>query len=512
MSKPKSRAAQELEDQLIDDIASFTHDPLGYALYAFPWGEGELDKFTGPDDWQAGILDYMGQRLRAGIDAGQVASDAIQVAIASGHGIGKSALVSIIILWAMSTCEDTKGVVTANTESQLKTKTWAELAKWHRLCLCSHWFEFTATALFSKDPAHEKTWRIDMVPWSERNTEAFAGLHNKGKRILIIFDEASAIADLIWEVTEGALTDADTEIIWCAFGNPTRNTGRFRDCFRRFRHRWHTKQIDSRTVKMTNKTQLAKWVEDYGEDSDFVRVRVRGVFPETAANALLGPEDYERATQRFYRADQYQHAAKILGVDVARQGSDRTVIFPRQGLVAFKPKILRIPDTMQVAQIVAQSADKWGADAIFVDGTGGYGAGVIDRLRQLGYVVHEIQFSSRATNPHYFNKRSEMAFECAKAIKADLALPDIPDLEVEACAQTYRFQGDKFRLSEKDEIKEEIGESPDLFDALMLTYAFPVAPKTIQQQFETMHTQESQGMYGRAQSGQIKVEYDPFAA
>jgi hypothetical protein len=146
--------------------------------------------------------------------------EAIQIARASGHGIGKSALVAWIILWAISTFEDTKGVVTANTENQLKTKTWAEVSKWHRMFIARDLFKMTATALFANDPLHERTWRIDMVPWSERNTEAFAGLHNQGKRILVIFDEGSAIPDLIWEVTEGALTDQDTQIIWMAVRQP----------------------------------------------------------------------------------------------------------------------------------------------------------------------------------------------------------------------------------------------------------------------------------------------------
>lgn len=483
-------------------MARFAHDPLGFVLYSFEWGAGELAEFDGPDEWQRAILQHIGERLQAGALTVQ---EAVQVAVASGHGIGKSALVSWVILWAVSTYEDTKGVVTANTETQLKTKTWAELAKWHRLCITREWFEFTATSLFSKDPSHEKTWRIDMVPWSERNTEAFAGLHNKGRRILLVFDEASSIPDLIWEVSEGALTDADTEILWCCFGNPTKNTGRFRDCFRRFRHRWHTRQIDSRTVKMTNKTQLQKWVDDYGEDSDFVRVRVRGVFPETAANALLGPDDYERATSRHYRPEQYQHAARILGVDVARQGIDRTVIFPRQGLVAFKPKVLRIPDTMQIAALVAQAADKWQADAIMVDGTGGYGAGVIDRLRQLGYDVIEVQFAGKANDPRYFNKRSEMAFEMARWVQDGGSLPKSNDLEIELCALTYRYQGDKFRLSEKEEIRQEIGESPDLADGLGLTFAFPVAPKTMAEQL-------SPSTPTAAPRGNIVSEYDPFSA
>src|SRR6476646_7515831 len=285
---------QQLEQQLVEDIASFTHDPLGFVLYAFDWGHGELTKFPdGPDTWSREVLDEIGQKLRAGVITGL--SEAIQIAVASGHGIGKSALVSWLVIWAMSTREDTKGVVTANTDNQLRTKTWAEVSKWYRLCICKHWFKFTATSIYSTDPEHEKSWRIDMIPWSISNTEAFAGLHNQGNRILIVFDEASAIDDKIWEVAEGALTDEDTEIIWVAFGNPTQNVGRFRECFRRFRHRWSCRQIDSRTVRIANKAQLDKFVADYGEDSDFVKVRVRGMFPSASAKQFISTEDVDAA-------------------------------------------------------------------------------------------------------------------------------------------------------------------------------------------------------------------------
>lgn len=487
-------ASADVQLELIDFIAGFTHDPLGFVLAAFEWGQGELVEFNGPDAWQRDALVEIGKRLQAGASA----SEAIQLAIASGHGIGKSALVSWLILWAIATHEDTKGVVTANTENQLKTKTWAELAKWHRICLVRHWFELTATALFSKDPAHEKTWRIDMVAWSERNTEAFAGLHNKGKRILLVFDEASAIPDLIWEVSEGALTDSDTEIIWCCFGNPTLNTGRFRECFGRFRHRWITRQIDSRTVAMTNKAQLQKWVDDYGEDSDFVRVRVRGVFPSSSANALLGPDDVERAMSRHYDVTQYEFAAKILGVDVARQGDDSSVIYPRQGRVAFKPRMLRIPDTMLVAQQVALSMDKWKPDAVFVDSTGGYGVGVVDALRQINKTPIEVYFSGKPLDGRYFNKRSEMWFEMAKWIKDGGALPRDRELAEELIAATYTFQGDKFRLCDKDDIKDLIGRSPDKADALALTFAYPVTPSMA-------HIHPSLGHQAAA-----VTEYDPL--
>ena len=452
------------------------HDPLGFVLGAFEWGKGELAKFDGPDDWQRTTLEIISERLKAGeIDV----EEAIQIAIASGHGIGKSALVSWIILWAISTYEDTKGVVTANTENQLKTKTWAELAKWYRLCITRSWFEFTATALFAKSQEHEKTWRIDMVPWSERNTEAFAGLHNKGKRILLIFDEASAIHDLIWEVSEGALTDSDTEILWCCFGNPTQNIGRFRECFGKFKHRWVSRQIDSRTVKMTNKVQLQKWVDDYGEDSDFVRVRVRGVFPSSSSNALIGPEEVEAAMARSYKGDEFDFAATIYGVDIARQGDDSSVVIKRQGKTAFKPKQMRIPDTMLVAQQVSIMWGEDNPDAVFVDATGGYGVGVVDALRQVGRDPIEVYFSGKSNDPRYFNKRSEMYFEMAKWIKAGGSLPDDKDLAEELCAATYSFQGDKFRLDDKDDIKKTIGRSPDIADALALTFAQPVVKKPL---------------------------------
>lgn len=492
-------ARSKVEAELIDLVIRFRHDPLRFVLAAFDWGKGELKDFSGPDEWQRDILNMMGDKLRAGEIGVQ---DAIQIAVASGHGIGKSALVSWIILWAISTHEDTKGVVTANTENQLKTKTWAELAKWYRLCITRHWFDHTATALFSKDPDHEKTWRIDMVPWSERNTEAFAGLHNQGKRILLIFDEASAIHDTIWEVSEGALTDSDTEIIWCCFGNPTQNIGRFRECFGKFKHRWHTRQIDSRTVKMTNKTQLQKWVDDYGEDSDFVRVRVRGVFPAASSNQLISMDEIEASMKREYQADEIAHAAEIFGVDVARQGADSSVLIRRKGLVAFMPRQMRIPDTMLLATQVAMSWEKHRPDACFVDATGGYGVGVVDALRQVNRDPIEVYFSGKAIDPRYFNKRSEMYFELAKWIKGGGALPDDKELAEELAAATYTYQGDKFRLCDKDDIKELIGRSPDKADALALTFAYPVAPR---------HPLDDIAPGVRRQSSHPK-EHDPYAA
>lgn len=460
-----------LNDTLISMVGECSADPYLFVMRMFPWGEpGELEAFDGPDTWQASIL----ADIKKGLLTPQ---GAIREAVASGHGVGKSALVAWIVLWAISTMVDTKGVVTANTESQLKIKTWSELAKWYRLMLCKEWFEMTATAIYSKDPAHSSTWRVDMVPWSEARSEAFAGLHNMGRRVLVIYDEASAIPDIIWEVTEGALTDDKTEIIWCVFGNPTRSRGRFRECFTRFRERWITRQIDSRAVSRTNKAQLQAWIDDYGDDSDFVKVRVKGEFPSADVNALLSPDDVEAAMSRSYTARDIEGRAKIIGVDVARQGGDDSVIARRQGLVVYPLKVMHIPDTQMVATQIALAHEQWqGSDAVHVDTTGGMGAGVVDAYRCLHRDCTEVYFSGKPSDSRYFNKRSEMWIEMARWIKKGGSLPRDNDLRDELCAASYSYQGDKFRLCDKDEIKEEIGHSPDRADAVALTFAYPVVP------------------------------------
>lgn len=467
-----------VEAELVDLIASCSHDPLRFVQIAFPWHEvGELEKEDGPDEWQRTIL----EGIRDGM---MTAGEAIQAAIASGHGVGKSALVAWIILWAVSTHEDTRGVVTANTDTQLRTKTWAELAKWHRLFLARHWFNLTATAIYSIDPQHEKTWRIDMVPWSERNTEAFAGLHNKGKRILVVFDEASAIPDVIWETTEGALTDSDTEIVWLVCGNPTRNTGRFRECFGRFKHRWTIRmQVDARTARTPNKGQIAKWIEDFGEDSDFVRVRVKGEFPRASATQFIPSDLIENACVREAVATIYD--ALVVGVDVARFGDDQSVIYIRKGRDgrSHPPIKLRGLDTMQVAARVAEVYQSYQADAVFVDETG-VGAGVVDRLRQLRIPVIGVNFGAKpdrsgisGVTTNYANKRAEIWGEMREWLRGG-AIPDDRELRDDLGGVEYGFvlrEGrDAILLESKESMKLRGLASPDLGDALALTFSYPV--------------------------------------
>jgi hypothetical protein len=462
----------------VDTLERWSRDPLAFIDEAFPWGQTgtELESFPGPRVWQRDTAALIRDLLAAGVEL----QEAVQIAVASGHGIGKSAFVAMIILWSISTRIDTRGVVTANTENQLTTKTWPELAKWHRLSVCREEFIFTATALYSADKEHEKNWRIDATPWSETNTEAFAGLHNKGRRLLLIFDEASAIADKVWEVAEGALTDSDTEIIWLAFGNATRNTGRFRECFGKFKHRWQGRQIDSRTVEGTNVAQFAKWVEDYGEDSDFVRTRVRGQFPRAGALQFISSEVVEAAkTRRLSHKD--PGAPFILGVDIARFGDDKSVIRGRQGRDGrpFRPIKWRGMDTNFSAGKVMEAIELYQPDAVFIDG-GGVGAGVIDILRSRSYKVIEVNFGSKAGKELiYANKRAEMWGECRDWLETG-SIDEDQELTDDLVGPEYGFDKDgRYLLEKKPDMKSRGLASPDDGDAFALTFAHPVHRKDL---------------------------------
>lgn len=471
--------AATYESRLAGDIGGFAHDPLGFVLYAFPWGEGALAGRL-PEPWQRGELEGIGEALQAGATLTEATVRAVRRAVASGHGIGKSALVAWIILWAMATAPDARGVVTANTEHQLKGKTWAELAKWHRLCLCGHWFECTATALISRMAGHEKTWRCDMVPWTERNTEAFAGLHNQGRRVFLVFDEASAIPDPIWEVSEGALTDDDTEILWVAFGNPTRNTGRFRECFGRFRHRWATRQVDSREVSITNKAQIRQWVDDYGEDSDFVRVRVKGIFPNMGDMQFIATTLAEEAAQREVMT--VKDEPLVMGLDVARFGDDQSVICFRRGRDArsIPWKKYRGLEAPQLVARVIEAVNEYRPAAVFVDG-GGVGGPVVDYLRRDHRVpgLVEVNFAGKADKKldhggDYANKRAEM-WDSMRGWLQGGAIPRDQGLIDGLTGLEYGFDGqDRLILEKKADMKKRGLASPDEGDALALTFAQPV--------------------------------------
>lgn len=455
----------------IAEIAEYEHDPAGFACDAFKWGEGELKGYTGPRDWQRETFEDIGARLQDPATRHLP----IRVAVSSGHGIGKSAFIGMLVQWAMSTCEDTRIVVTANTENQLRTKTWPEIAKWSRQSLTAGWWQVPAMSIYSSETGREKSWRADAIPWSEHNTEAFAGLHNKGKRIVLIFDEAAAIADKVWEVAEGALTDEATEIIWVAFGNPTRNTGRFRECFRRFRHQWITRQIDSRTVEGTNKAYLDELVKTHGEESDLVKVRVRGQFPSQSVKQFISTTDVESAFDRHLRIEQYGFAPKILTLDNSWEGDDPGVIGLRQGLhFQILATFAKNDNDVEVAAKLAQFEDIHQADAVFVDA--GYGTGVVSAGKAMKRRWRLVWFSGESPDPGCLNLRAYMWKQARDWLKEGGAIPPDQELfdDLIGPETVARLDG-KIQLESKKDMKQRGLPSPNKGDALCLSFAAPVA-------------------------------------
>lgn len=467
----------EKHDELIEALGALTHDPLAFVYFAYPWGEPgtPLENMEGPDEWQIQILKDIGKQLKKG----KSLQTAIQEAVASGHGIGKSALISWLIHFAISTHENTRGVVTANTEGQLRTKTWPELSKWHNMFIAKDLFTYTATAIFCSDKDYEKTWRIDAIPWSKNSPESFAGLHNQGNRILVLFDEASAIDDVIWEVTEGALTDANTEIIWCAFGNPTRNSGRFRECFRKYRKFWNTYQIDSRTVKISNKAKIEEWLEAYGEDSDFFKVRVRGVFPSASDLQFISTEIADKAQKQSYKLGAFDHLPVIIGVDPAWTGSDSLEIVMRQGY--YMKSLASIPkndDDWRMAQLIAQFEDEYKADAVFIDM--GYGTGIYSIGKQLGCKWRLIEFGGKSNDPVYLNMRAYMWGQMKEWLREGGSIPPNDQALYDDIVgpEAIIDKNGRIQLESKKDMKDRGLPSPNKGDALALTFAARVVKKS----------------------------------
>jgi hypothetical protein len=449
-------------------IATCAADPLKFALLAFPWGKKDLIHYDGPKAWQAKILKSIGAHLQNP----ETRFTTKRIAVASGKGIGKSAFIGMLGNWAMSTCPDCRIVITANTGGQLSTKTAPETQKWYKLAINKHWWDVAATSISSRVREHGKLWRTDFIPWSANNPEAFAGLHNEGKRIVFIMDEASAIDDVIWKTAEGFFTDSHTEMIWLAFGNPTLNTGAFFECFGKYAHRWETHRIDSREVEGTNKAEIEKWVADEGEDSDFVRIWVRGEFPRFGSFQFISSESVERC--RKYRAEAFDHLPKIMVCDVARFGEDQSVIGVRQGRKFRVLEKHRGWDVVQTATKIIEHCELERPDAVVVDGDG-IGAGVVDTLKHRGYDKNLIEFHGNATPDDvnkYYNKRAEVWGLMKDALAAGMEIPDDPELADQLTSIRYSYSNDqKIQLEKKESLKLRGYSSPDLGDALAYSFA-----------------------------------------
>ena len=461
----------EIDLKIANDVQQFYADPLGFVMWAYPWGQpGRLAEHTGPDEWQHEVLTEIGRQVRERNFDGVHAVDPIRIVIVSGHGVGKTTLFAWITDWIMSTRPWAKGTCTANTFSQLSTKTWAAIQDWSRLLINHHWFQVTGDSFYFR--GRKDSWSVSAQSCKDENSEAFAGQHAADSTSFYLFDEASAVPDKIFEVAEGGLSDGEPVII--VAGNPTRNTGKFhRIAFGSERDRWTRFSVDSRKSKFANKQLIQQWAEDYGEDSDFFRVRVRGEAPR-AGNTQLIPSDVVAVCRRFI-AEAYETLPKILAVDVARFGDDRTVLGIRQGRLFRVIAKLSGVDTVQTVNEVIRTIEEENPDAIVVDGDG-LGAGVVDQLKYRGWdsnFVHEFHGNERAQESYkYFNRRAEVWGLMADWLSAGAQIPDDPEIEVDLTGPQYGYSNkSQIQLEKKDDMKRRGLASPDIADTLAMTFA-----------------------------------------
>lgn len=476
---PHKNTGPRYIDELTADQGRLADDPLGWVNYAYPWGrKGSPLEHEELDGWQRDFLYDWGVEIqKRGFDGSRPVLPVLMSA-ATGHGVGKSALGAMAVDFIMSTRPMSKGTITANTQAQLETKTWAELVKWTRMCATRDWWKITSGrgSMRMRHHLEPENWRCDGIAWSEDNAEAFAGQHAASGSPFYLFDETSAIADIILTTAMGGLTDGEPFVI--AWGNPTRTSGYFYDIHHKLRRRWVTRSVDSRTARKTNKDLLQQWAEDYGEDSDFFKVRVRGMFPMTGSSSLISMTDIEAAFKR--QASPNPTDPLIIGVDPARFGDDISVVAVRQGFDAKRHPVLRFSglDTMQLAGRVAQMAEELLPDAIFVD-EGGLGAGVVDRLNQLNIPkVFGVAFNNKSPRRGYANRASYMYGRIREEVKRGLALPESDNLREDLGGREYFFdKQNQIVIEPKDLFKERLGRSPDEGDALALTFADEVGPR-----------------------------------
>lgn len=308
------------------------------------------------------------------------------------------------------------------------------------------------------------------------NPDRLRGIYLDG----VVMDEVADMKPEVWdEVVLPTLTDRQG---WALFIGTPKGVNRFSELFDKAQSQpgWYAERFDVYETGALPPTEI-ELARATMPDNAF-RQEYLCDFAAANENTLIPLPGALAAKGKHLTSDLYSFAPRTIGVDVARYGDDRTVILRRQGLASFKPIVLKGADAMAVADRVASEIVEWKPDAVFIDGTGGYGAGVIDRLRQLGHSPIEVQFGGKASDQRFKNKRTEMMWGVKEWLEAGGALPDDMQLVRELSAPTYTLDNARgvFELESKDDLKARIGVSPDLADALALTFAFPVAaaPRT----------------------------------
>lgn len=482
------------EQQLMTKALTFKYDPLGFVLWAFPWGKTgtPLEHFPHPRKWQLEELKKLSDELKKQqVEIRQQVrehTELIPVALSSGRGTGKSALLSMLDIWAMSCWWGGTTIVTANTEPQLRSRTLSELGKWLGLSITAHWFDkqgitmrpqpWFAQMLQEQMKIDADYYYVQGQTWSEENPDGFAGAHSQ-TFMMVQYDEASGIPKPIWDVTEGFFTDIFAVRIHLVISNPRRVDTPFFECFNKYRDQWRWRYINAMEVEGVDRGIYQRIIDKYGIDSDEARVEVFGKFPRSGDNQFIAPGLVNDAM----RGDQVDDlgAALLMGVDVARFGDDKSIVGWKQGRNArvLPWEEFKGLDTMELADVVAGRIQRHRPDAVFVD-EGGIGAGVVDRLRQMGYrsIVFGVQ-SGRVKNlpDNMENNRIRLWSLMKEWLEEGGRLPENEELYSDLISPIYLVKepAGKIMLEPVKDMKKRGLPSPDWASALAMMFDRPVA-------------------------------------
>ena len=500
---------------LVSSDARLAADKIAY-YRELPWGACRFvqDQFGAtPDPWQEQTLvafaDPKIQRisLQACAGPGKTCVDAWCGWYFLGTQVSRNGLVY----------EHPKGFATSITGENLRDNLWAEFAKWQSVSeYLRTAFTWGADRIYQNE--HAATWFLSARAWpktgsADEQGRTFSGLH--GKNVLVLVDESGAIPSTIMRAAEQALPNTHFGKLLQS-GNPISLEGMLYEAANARAGLWHIIRVTGdpddpnawvhspRVATVADGQQSpAEWareqIKEYGRENPWVQAYILGRFPPASLNTLLSLEDVVAAMNRQLEPHQYQHSQKRIGVDVARFGDDRTVLFPRQGLAAFRPVVLRNARTTEIAARVFSAKAKWGSELEIIDASNYLAAGVIDQLQAAGVHTIPVSFSGKALEPRFKNLRAEMWFAMAKAIKDGAALPNVAELRGELTTPTYMFNNGLFQLEEKPLVKKRLGRSPDLADALACTYALPDMPAQMLQQLVEQHG-----------GSRALTDYDPY--
>tara|TARA_R100000541_G_scaffold21445_5_gene31390 strand:- start:2367 stop:3773 length:1407 start_codon:yes stop_codon:yes gene_type:complete len=393
-----------------------------------------------------------------------------RLSVRSGHAVGKTTFLSWTILWWLCTHYPCKIAATANSASQLEQILWPEIQKWYQMMPQGFQdeLEFRSDKITLKNAPD--SFCVSRTSRRE-NPEALQGFHSPN--MLFIIDEASGIPDVIFEVAQGAMSTLGAKTIMV--GNPNRATGYFYDSFGRNIESWNTMTVSCLDADTVDPQYVEDMKNQYGEDSNVYRVRVLGLPPETDDNAIMGRTLVESAIDREVEPT---NVMPVWGVDIARMGGDRCALCKRKGNVITEPiKHWGGKDLMETVGIIMAEYDsvpyKDRPSEILVDSIG-LGAGVVDRLVELDMPARGINVAeSSSMSDRYMRLRDELWFKCREWLEQkDCAIPDQDELVMELTAVQYEIlSSGKFKVESKDQMKKRGMRSPDVADALMLTFA-----------------------------------------